>query len=260
VLNFLQNIGAKTLNTISVLGRSGVIWWRAIISLPDWRNGLPLLIQQLYFVGIYSLIIIVVSGLFIGMVLALQSYTVLVRFGAEQALGQLVSLSLLRELGPVVAALLFAGRAGSALTAEIGLMKTTEQLAAMEMIGVDPLKRILRPRFWAGIIAMPVLALIFNMVAIAGAVLVGVHWLQVDAGSFWANMQSSVDFYGDVINGFIKSIVFGAIITWIAIFQGYDVIPTAEGISAATTRTVVYSSLAILGMDFLLTAIMFGVG
>lgn len=259
MLNLLQRMGATGLDTLSVLGRASLLWWHAIVGLPDWRNGPTLLIRQLYFVGVYSLVIIVVSGLFIGMVLALQGYTVLVRFGADQALGQLVSLSLLRELGPVVAALLFAGRAGSALTAEIGLMKATEQLASMEMIGVDPLKRIVRPRLWAGMIAMPILAQVFNMVAIWGAVVVGVHWLHVDAGSFWANMQNAVEFQEDVLNGLIKSVVFGAVVTWIAVFQGYDAVPTSEGISAATTRTVVYSSLAVLAMDFLLTAIMFGV-
>jgi phospholipid/cholesterol/gamma-HCH transport system permease protein len=234
VLNFFQRLGATGLATLSVLGRASILWWRTIMSAPDWRNGPALLIRQVYFVGVYSLIIIVVSGLFIGMVLALQGYTVLAR--------------------------LFAGRAGSALTAEIGLMKVTEQLASMEMIGVDPLKRILRPRLWAGMIAMPILAQIFNMVAIWGAVIVGVYWLNVDAGSFWANMQNSVEFQEDVLNGLVKSVVFGAVVTWIAVFQGYDVVPTSEGISAATTRTVVYSSLAILAMDFLLTAIMFGVG
>ncbi|MES2822685.1 MAG: lipid asymmetry maintenance ABC transporter permease subunit MlaE [Pseudomonadota bacterium] len=259
MLNLLQRMGATGLDTLSVLGRASLLWWHAIVGLPDWRNGPTLLIRQLYFVGVYSLVIIVVSGLFIGMVLALQGYTVLVRFGADQALGQLVSLSLLRELGPVVAALLFAGRAGSALTAEIGLMKATEQLASMEMIGVDPLKRIVRPRLWAGMISMPILAQVFNMVAIWGAVVVGVHWLNVDAGSFWANMQNAVEFQEDVLNGLIKSVVFGAVVTWIAVFQGYDAVPTSEGISAATTRTVVYSSLAVLAMDFLLTAIMFGV-
>ena len=259
MLNFLQRLGATGLDILTVLGRATMLWWRAIWGLPDWRNGPTLLLRQLFFVGVYSLIIIVVSGLFIGMVLALQGYTVLVRFGADQALGQLVSLALIRELGPVVAALLFAGRAGSALTAEIGLMKATEQLASMAMIGVDPLKRIVRPRLWAGMIAMPILAQIFNMVAIWGAVAIGVDWLHVDAGSFWANMQSAVEFRADVLNGLIKSIAFGAVVTWIAVFQGYDAAPTSEGISAATTRTVVYSSLAILGMDFLLTAVMFGV-
>jgi phospholipid/cholesterol/gamma-HCH transport system permease protein len=260
VLNFLQRLGTNGLELLTVFGRATILLWRSLFGMPDWRNGPGLLIRQLYFVGVYSLIIIIVSGLFIGMVLALQGYTVLIRFGADQALGQLVSLSLLRELGPVVAALLFAGRAGSALTAEIGLMKATEQLASMAMIGVDPLKRIVRPRLWAGIIALPILAQIFNMVAIWGAVAVGVDWLHVDAGSFWANMQNSVEFRSDVLNGVVKSVAFGFVVTWIAVFQGYDAQPTSEGISAATTRTVVYSSLAVLGMDFLLTAVMFGVG
>jgi len=260
MLNFLQFLGSNLLERIQLIGRATILWWHAVVRLPDWRNGPGLFIRQLYFIGVYSLIIIIVSALFIGMVLALQGYTVLVRFGADQALGQLVSLSLLRELGPVVAALLFAGRAGSALTAEIGLMKITEQLASMEMIGVDPLARIISPRLWAGMVAMPILALIFNMVAILGAVIVGVHWLHVDSGSFWGNMQSSVEFQEDVVNGMIKSIVFGAVITWIAVFQGYNVTPTSEGISAATTRTVVYSSLAVLFLDFLLTLLMFGVG
>lgn len=259
MLTYLQRLGASGIETLATLGRAGQLWWLAMTAAPDWRNGPGLLARQLYFVGVYSLIIIVVSGIFVGMVLALQGYTVLVRFGADQALGQLVSLTLLRELGPVVAALLFAGRAGSALTAEIGLMKATEQLASMEMIGVDPLRRVVRPRLMAGIIAMPLLAQIFNMVAIWGAVAVGVDWLHVDAGSFWANMQNAVDFREDVLNGAIKSLAFGLIVTWIAVFQGYDAMPTSEGISAATTRTVVYSSLAILGVDFLLTAVMFGV-
>jgi phospholipid/cholesterol/gamma-HCH transport system permease protein len=259
VLNFLQRLGQSGLETLAVLGRAGRVWWLALWGWPDWRNGPRLLVRQLYFVGVYSLVIIIVSGMFIGMVLALQGYTVLVRFGADQALGQLVSLALIRELGPVVAALLFAGRAGSALTAEIGLMKATEQLASMEMIGVDPLKRVIRPRLWAGMISMPILAQIFNMVAIWGALAVGVDWLNVDSGSFWSNMQSAVGFQEDVLNGLLKSVVFGAVVTWIAVFQGYDAVPTSEGISTATTRTVVYSSLAILGMDFLLTAVMFGV-
>jgi len=259
MIDYLQRLGASGLATLQTLGRATVLWWQAMTCAPDWRNGPGLLARQLYFVGVYSLLIIVVSGLFIGMVLSLQGYTVLVRFGAAEALGQLVSLSLLRELGPVVAALLFAGRAGSAMTAEIGLMKATEQLAAMEMIGVDPLRRVIRPRLLAGMLAMPVLAQIFNVVAIWGAVMVGVHWLGVDAGSFWSNMQNVVDFDEDVINGVIKSFVFGAVITWIAVHQGYDVVPTSEGIAAATTRTVVYSSLAVLALDFLLTAVMFGV-
>lgn len=259
MLNFLQRLGTAGLELAGTFGRAGIIWWQAVWGPPDWRAGPGLLVRQLYFIGVQSLIIIVVSGILIGMVLALQGYTVLVRFGAEAALGQFVSLTLLRELGPVVAALLFLGRAGSAITAEIGLMKATDQLAAMEMIGVDPMKRIIRPRLWAGIIAMPILAQVFNMVAIWGAVAIGVSWLGVDAGSFWSNMQQVVDLGEDVMNGVIKAFAFGVVITWIAVFQGYDAPPTAEGISAATTRTVVYSSLAVLAMDFLLTAVMFGV-
>lgn len=259
MLASLQHFGGASIALIATFGRAGMLLWNAVWGLPDWRAGPGLLVRQLHFVGVYSLIIIIVSGALIGMVLALQGYTVLVRFGAESALGQFVSLTLLRELGPVVAGLLFVGRAGSAVTAEIGLMKATDQLAAMEMIGVDPLKRIIRPRFWAGVISMPVLAQVFNMVAIWGAVAVGVNWLGVDAGSFWANMQNSVEFGEDVMNGVIKALAFGIVGIWIAVFQGYDAEPTSEGISAATTRTVVYSSLAVLAMDFLLTAVMFGV-
>ncbi|HNL35841.1 MAG TPA: lipid asymmetry maintenance ABC transporter permease subunit MlaE, partial [Agitococcus sp.] len=205
-----------------------------------------------------SLPIILVSGLFIGLVLGLQGYNILVTYGSEQALGTMVALTLVRELGPVVTALLFAGRAGSALTAEIGLMKATEQLASMEMIGVDPLRRIIAPRFWAGFISMPLLAIIFSAVGVIGGMLVGVDWLGIYAGSFWSNMQNSVEFYDDVLNGIIKSLVFGITVTWIALFQGYDCVPTSEGISVATTRTVVYGSLAVLGLDFILTAVMFG--
>lgn len=220
--------------------------------------GMKLLIQQLYSVGFNSLIIIIVSALFIGMVLGLQGYTILVKFGAEYALGQLISLSLVRELGPVVTGLLFAGRAGSAITAEIGLMKATDQLSSMEMLGVDPLRRIVAPRFWAGQISLPILALIFNAVAIYGGYVVGVQWLDVDGGAFWGNMQASVGFREDIVNGIIKSICFGTAVTWIAVYQGYSCPPNSEGIGRSTTRTVVYSSLAILGMDFFLTAVMFG--
>jgi phospholipid/cholesterol/gamma-HCH transport system permease protein len=206
---------------------------------------------------VLSLVIILVSGLFVGMVLALQGYETLQRFGASESLGVLVALSLVRELGPVVSALLFAGRAGSALTAEIGLMKTTEQLAAMEMMAVDPLQRVVAPRLLAGIFAMPLLAAIFSAVGIYGGYFVGVGLLGVDEGSFWSQMQASVDLYEDILNGIIKSVVFGATVTWIAVFEGYDTLPTPEGISQATTRTVVNSSLAVLGLDFVLTALMF---
>jgi len=232
--------------------------YHSVIGKLECRRGFGRLIQQIYSVGVLSLVIIMLSALFIGMVLALQGYTILVKFGAEPALGQLIALSLVRELGPVVSALLFAGRAGSALTAEIGLMKATEQLSSMEMMGIDPLRRIIGPRFWAGQISMPVLALIFNCIAVLGGYMVGVEWLGVDSGAFWANMQSAVEFQADVVNGIIKSIVFGTVVTWIAVFQGIGCPPTSEGIGRSTTRTVVYSSLAILGLDFFLTAVMFG--
>ena len=213
---------------------------------------------QIHFVGVLSCLIIVVSALFIGMVVGLQGYNTLQKFGASSQLGQLLALSISRELGPVISALLFAGRAGSALTAEIGLMKATEQLSSMDMMGVDPLGRVIYPRFIAGFITLPVLALIFSAVAILGGYFIGVHWLGVDAGSFWSNMQSAVNFRIDVLSGIIKSLVFAFVVTWIAVFQGFECVPTAEGISQATTKTVVYSSLAVLGLDFLLTAMMIG--
>lgn len=254
----IRRLGKQALDSLRSLGASGVFLFQALVAVPSIRTGTPLLIQQLYAVGVLSLAIIVVSGLFIGMVLGLQGYNILITYGSEQALGTMVSLTLVRELGPVVTALLFAGRAGSALTAEIGLMKATEQLASMEMIGVDPLRRIVAPRFWAGFISLPVLALIFSAVGIMGGRLVGVDWLGIYEGSYWTNMQGSVEFYDDVVNGIIKSVVFGTVVTWIALFQGYDCEPTSEGISRATTRTVVYGSLAVLGLDFVLTAVMFG--
>lgn len=255
--NNLVELGRKTLNSLSSLGRAGWLLFGAIFSKPNPKKSLPLLIKQIYVVGVQSLVIIVVSGLFIGMVLALQGYTVLIDYGAEQSLGPMVALALLRELGPVVTALLFAGRAGSALTAEIGLMKATEQLSSMEMIAVDPLKRVIAPRFWAGVISMPLLAMVFSAVGIWGGQLVGVDWLGVDYGAYWSVMQAAVDFNVDIMNGVIKSLVFAFVVTWIAVFRGYDVMPTSEGISLATTQTVVHSSLAVLGLDFLLTALMF---
>ncbi|MBM2812929.1 MAG: hypothetical protein HW416_3688, partial [Chloroflexi bacterium] len=218
---------------------------------------LHLTVREMYFTGVQSLIIIVVSGLFVGMVLGLQGYDTLVRYGSSEALGVLVALSLVRELGPVVAGLLFASRAGSAITAEIGLMKATEQLAAMEMMAVDPIARVVAPRFWAGVISMPLLAALFSAMGIFGGYLVGVRMIGVDEGSFWSQMQSAVDFDEDILNGVIKSFVFGIAITWIAVFEGYDAPPTAEGVSGATTRTVVTSSLSVLALDFVLTALMF---
>ncbi|WP_091822830.1 lipid asymmetry maintenance ABC transporter permease subunit MlaE [Marinobacterium iners] len=258
MLNMLQRLGHRSLSRLAALGRASQILFQSLVARPQPLMMLPLVLKQIWFVGVLSLVIIVVSGGFIGMVLGLQGYTILVDYGSEQAVGQMVALSLVRELAPVVAALLFAGRAGSALTAEIGLMKATEQLASLEMIGVDPLRSIVAPRLWAGFICMPLLAMIFAVVGIWGGSLVAVDWLGIYEGSFWANMQQSVSFYDDVVNGIIKAVCFGLVVTWIAVFQGYDCIPTSEGISQATTRTVVYSSLAVLGLDFVLTALMFG--
>jgi len=257
MLNQIQLLGRNIVRATSGLGRAFIMLFSALAHMPDPKKGGPLLISQLYAVGVLSLIIIVVSGTFIGMVLALQGYTILVGYGAEASLGPMVALSLLRELGPVVAALLFAGRAGSALTAEIGLMKATEQLSSLEMMAVDPLRRVIAPRFWAGFISLPLLAAIFSAVGILGAHLVGVDWLGVDGGTFWSVMQAQVDFQGDIMNGVIKSLVFAFVVTWIAVYKGYACEPTSEGIARATTATVVHSSLLVLGLDFVLTALMF---
>jgi len=251
-------LGQNGLHTIRQFGKAGALLFRVMCYVPNFRKGFPLVLQQIYAEGVLSLLIILVSGLFIGMVVALQGYHTLAKFGASAELGPLVALSVARELGPVVTALLFAGRACSALTAEIGLMKATDQLASMEMMAVDPLRRVISPRLWAGFISMPLLTLIFNAVAIYGAYLVGVKWLGLDTGAFWSNMQSSVDFHADILNGIYKSIIFGLVITWIALHQGQDAVPTSAGIASATTRTVVHSSLAILGLDFVLTAMMIG--
>ena len=253
----IRRLGRAGLDVVAAIGRSVIVLLLAVFGRGGVGNGLQLLGKQLYSVGVMSLPIIVVSGFFIGMVIALQGYNILVKYGSEQAVGQMVALTLLRELGPVVTALLFAGRAGSALTAEIGNMKSTEQLSSLEMIGVDPLKYIVAPRFWAGFISMPLLAAMFNVVGIWGAVMVAIDWLGVYDGSFWATMQNSV-MLSDVLNGVIKSLVFAFVVTWVAVFQGYDCEPTSEGIGRATTRTVVYASLAVLGLDFILTALMFG--
>jgi phospholipid/cholesterol/gamma-HCH transport system permease protein len=256
-MNGLQSLGRNALDRFAALGRASIMLFGALFGKPNFVKGFPLLVKQIYVVGVQSLVIILVSGLFIGMVLGLQGYTIMVDYGAEASLGQMVSLSLLREVGPVVTALLFAGRAGSALTAEIGLMKATEQLTSLEMMAVDPLRRVVAPCFWAGFISMPLLALLFSTVGIVGGHIVGVEWLGVDQGSFWSIMQTSVDFQDDIMNGVIKSFVFAIVVTWIALFRGYDAIPTSEGISQATTQTVVQSSLAVLGLDFVLTALMF---
>ncbi|RTE86345.1 MULTISPECIES: lipid asymmetry maintenance ABC transporter permease subunit MlaE [Gammaproteobacteria] len=257
MINALVKLGRNTLSVLAGVGSASIMLFQSIVGKPQPLKMFPLLIRQLYVVGVQSMLIILISGLFIGMVLGLQGYTILVDFGAEQALGPMVSLSLLRELGPVVTALLFAGRAGSALTAEIGLMKATEQLSSLEMMAVDPLRRVVAPRFWAGFISMPLLALMFSAIGIYGGFIVGVQWLGVDDGAFWSVMQANVEWGQDILNGFIKSLVFALVVTWIALYKGYTAEPTSPGISAATTQTVVYSSLAVLGLDFVLTAIMF---
>lgn len=246
------------LSTLSKLGRSSIFLAHILAACVSVLFRPKLLLAQLYSVGVLSFLIITISGLFVGMVLGLQGYYILSSFGAEETLGLMVASSLVRELGPVVTALLFAGRAGSALTAEIGLMKATEQLSGMEMMAIDPIHRIIAPRFFAGLVVMPMLAALFSSIGVIGGQLVGVMMLGVDDGSYWSQMQMNIDFQDDIINGIIKSAVFGFIISWIALFEGYDAIPTSEGVSRATTRTVVNSAFATLGLDFILTALMFG--
>jgi phospholipid/cholesterol/gamma-HCH transport system permease protein len=253
----LRRIGQRALAWLSTLGRAGLVLFHSLCTWPE-HGFVRLFVRQLHAVGVLSFIIIVLSAFSIGAVLGLQFYTQMARFGAEATVGLAVALTLTRELGPVVTALLFAGRAGSALTAEIGLMKATEQLSSMEMMGVDPLRRVLAPRLWAGFVALPLLALIFSVVAIWGGSLVVVDWLGVDEGTFWSGMHGSVEFGKDIGRGIVKTFVFALVVTWIAVFQGWDCEPTAEGISAATTRTVVYGSVCVLALDFVLTLVMFG--
>jgi phospholipid/cholesterol/gamma-HCH transport system permease protein len=253
----IETLGNRTLEGIWRMGHASRFFVAILLHSGTAFRRFGLTIREMYFSGVLSLIIILVSGLFVGMVLGLQGYETLQTYGAEESLGILVALSLVRELGPVVAALLFASRAGSAITAEIGLMKATEQLSAMEMMAVDPIARVVAPRFWAGVISMPLLAALFSAMGIFGGYLVGVQLIGVDEGSFWSQMRSAVDFEQDILNGVIKSVVFGIAITAIALYEGYDAPPTAEGVSGATTRTVVASSLAVLALDFVLTAFMF---
>jgi phospholipid/cholesterol/gamma-HCH transport system permease protein len=257
----LRRVGERTLSSIERMGFAARFSLAVLTHAPAALRRIQLTMREIYFSGVLSLVIILVSGLFVGMVLALQGYEVLTRYGANESLGILVALSLVRELGPVVAGLLFASRAGSAITAEIGLMKTTEQLSAMEMMAVDPLARVVAPRFFGGIISMPLLTALFSMLGVYGAYLVGVKLIGIDAGAFWGNMQSAVDFRRDILNGIIKSVVFGIAVSLIAVFEGYNAQPTAEGVSTATTRTVVASSLSIRALDFVLTVFMFrGIG
>jgi len=258
MLTYFQRLGVISLAMLERLGRASVFLMRILQHIPAVLLRFRLLISQIYSVGVLSFSLILLSGLFVGMVLGLQGYYTLSDFGAAESLGVVVAASLVRELGPVVAALLFAGRAGSALTAEIGLMKATEQLSGMEMMAVDPVARIITPRFLSGVISMPLLASVFSAVGIIGGYFIGVGMLGIDEGAYWSQMQAKIDFHEDIMNGLIKSVVFGVVVTWIAVFEGYDAIPTSEGVSLATTRTVVHSAFAILIIDFILTALMFG--
>ena len=255
----LTDLGQSVRSKLAELGFAARLFVKLFALTPSTLLRFGLVRDQIFFLGNYSLAIIAVSGLFVGFVLGLQGYYTLQRYGSSEALGLLVALSLVRELGPVITALLFAGRAGTALTAEIGLMKAGEQLSAMEMMAVDPIRRILAPRLWGGVIAMPLLAAVFSAVGITGGWMVGVLMIGIDAGSFWSQMQGGVDVWRDVGNGVIKSMVFGVTVTFVALYQGFEAQPTPEGVSRATTRTVVVASLAVLGLDFLLTAWMFSI-
>lgn len=257
MIGLLAAIGRWTRESIANIGFATRVLFEVLYASGGLLRRFRPVTTQIHFIGNYSLLLIAVSGLFVGFVLGLQGYYTLNKYGSEQALGLLVALSLTRELGPVVTALLFAGRAGTSLTAEIGLMKAGEQLSAMEMMAVNPLQRVLAPRFWAGVIAMPVLAAIFSAVGIFGGYVVGVLMIGVDEGAFWSQMQGGVDVWNDVLNGVLKSIVFGFAVTFIAVYQGYQSQPTPEGVARATTRTVVIASLSVLWLDFLLTALMF---
>jgi len=249
-------LGRYTLRSFERLGRSTLFLLQVIRGLPTVLPRPWLVVQQMHSVGVRTTVIILVAGAFVGMVLGLQLFNILVRFNSESSLGTTVGLTLVRELGPVITALLFAGRAGSALTAELGLMKATEQFSGMEMMAVDPYKRVLAPRFIAGVVSMPLLAGLFSAIGVLSAYVIGVGLLGVDAGSYWSQMQHSVDFYNDLMTGFYKSLAFGFVSTWIALFEGYDSVPTSEGVGRATTQSVVHSSLAVLGLNFILTALL----
>ena len=256
-VELIRQLGHATVERVWRLGFAARFLWVVLLYSGASFRRLPLTLREIYFSGVLSLLIILVSGLFVGLVLGLQGYEILQRFGSTEALGTLVALSLTRELGPVVAGLLFASRAGSSITAEIGLMKTTEQLKAMDMMAVNPIARVVAPRFWGGVIAMPLLAAMFSAMGVFGGWLIGVVFIGVDDGAFWSQMQSSVDFRYDIVNGIIKSVVFGFAVSLIAVFEGYDSAPTAEGVSRAITRTVVTSAMTILALDFILTSFMF---
>jgi len=257
LIELIRSIGHRLNNGLQRLGFAARFFVMILVYSGQSFRRLHLTVREIYFSGFQSLLIIMVSGLFIGMVLGMQGYETLQRYGSADALGVLVALSLTRELGPVVAALLFASRAGSSITAEIGLMKATEQLTAMDMMAVNPIARVVAPRFWGGVISMPLLAALFSAVGVFGGYLIGVVFIGVDEGAFWSQMQGSVDFRFDVWNGIVKSFVFGVAVSLIAVFEGYDAVPTAEGVSGSIKRTVVYSALAILALDFVLTSFMF---
>jgi phospholipid/cholesterol/gamma-HCH transport system permease protein len=242
VVDGVRRIGSVALFFVRLLGDG-------LLSLARPR----LLVQQIYNCGARSLIIIMLAGLFVGMVLGLQGYDLLRRFGSEEALGEAAALGLLKELAPVITALLFAGRAGTALTSEIGLMRATDQLTAMEIMAVDPMRYVAAPRFLGAVIAMPLLAAIFSIVGLYGAQLIGVQLMGVDRGVFWSQMQDAVELR-NVFEGLVKSLVFGIACALIAVHEGYHAEPTAEGVGLATTRTVVASSVLTLLLDYVLTA------
>ena len=252
-----RDVGFAARRQMAEIGHGARLFFRLLTTLLGSLRRFALIRDQIHFLGNYSLVIIAVSGLFVGFVFGLQGYYTLQRYGSSEALGLLVTLSLVRELGPVVTALLFAGRAGTSLTAEIGLMKAGEQISVMEMMAVDPVLRVLAPRFWAGVITMPLLAAVFSAMGIIGGWVVGVLMIGVDSGSFWSQIQGGVDVWRDVGNGIIKSVVFGFTVTFVALLQGFEAQPTPEGVASATTRTVVVASLAVLALDFILTAMMF---
>jgi len=256
MINGVRNLGRLSIEALWRSGGMARFFWLVLTSSGISFRRFGLIIREIYFAGVMSLVIIMVSGLFVGMVLGLQGFETLQKYGAEETMGVLVALSLVRELGPVVAALLFASRAGSAITAEIGLMKATEQLKAMDMMAIDPIARVVAPRFWAGVISMPLLAALFSATGIFGGYVVGVALIDIDPGVFWSNMQAAVDFRYDVLNGIVKSVVFGVAVSIIATFEGFDAEPTAEGVSRATTRTVVTAALTVLLLDLILTAFM----
>jgi len=256
-LGWVRKLGTATVDRIWRLGFAARFFWQVLLQSGTSFRRLHLTLREIYSGGVLSLLIILVSGLFVGLVLGLQGFEILQRFGSTEALGTMVALSLTRELGPVLAAIFFASRAGSSITAEIGLMKATEQLKAMDMMAVNPIARVVAPRFWGGVISMPLLAALFSALGVLGGWLIGVVFIGVDDGAFWSQMQASVDFRYDIWNGVIKSFVFGVAVSLIAVFEGYDSVPTAEGVSRAITRTVVTSALSILALDFILTSFMF---